>query len=1343
MNTPLLPHNAQLTLPDIEQRLARELSNVVLIGELPLTPEVGDILTDTIRGLVDRQGFAAATRILSQRYPCTLAVYLVTKGVYGYEGGDYWSQLIETMGSERVREWGAIFRSFLQQRGLPTFQDLGGHINLTPILIHGGIPDYSLTDFFQHILDPLSDDLASVDIDLEESLLETLAALARRAPADRPVERFLTHGGAFARDFVARSVELARLFSERGGAPDPAEVGLPARVVTKYAEWAANRQRRRTGATWRPRRPELWIDPWGDGLQIELPAQQLSGVIRPEVRWTVQVGDTTRSRKVSASLKGSVWETMPDRLAVGPSESGYTITFQDGRATNHQWTIATRTNALPVMAFDPESGSYLHTPHGLPARTLWLLVRHTENLVVRGGQQIHVLPPLTDEWSRYQLEHWDVSQAQSVEIGELILPILPDEHAFRPRLLGGSVVDLGLHSVELPIYQGQPPELAIPIPPQRDAQQELMRWKMSLTVGDVPIHQNVSLVDIRQAVEIRADSLRIHLNRLTVATFGRYAITLRGPLGRDKSFDFGLVPHLAITGHYQARVADQTGKLPPGVLRIVVDPSIHVASTDQKLQITSEARGSFRVIAPAELTLARLTLQRQNDRWQKLPLTVPLPLLRWSLSGSEDGWVTAPIHCPQAWLSQLDVPDLQVRIEPPLVLATPPQLTLVVSETTGQLNQRLHPRGDIRRGWHFVLREALDTIRRSDEALLSGKLEINNLTGWQHSTTLQVLRIEQGLGVSNLCVAVLERSGNWHLKVAWEQDRRLRGRSLLFWPLWRPWESPITRSLPDEVTNSYELHLLRSDLPPGRYRVEIAIVDPWSSVERLRPAAEDRGSIDVTIGERAARAIAAVNHDLRGVLSSLLAAPTVEAIAGAVHRLAEITATEETTTNDFLEAVAVLNEDPVRVNWLQHLAQEDAQDLRIFVHRIGVELLRAILQRPERFRHEIWEMVEAFLAWLYPELASVVNAIQHTGMTTKEGVVWIIGKAKATVAVARDLFAWLNDQGVLLIEPGHEEHGRSFGEMTTQVPSIPEGKLRDSYGCYLSQVVQIPLLSEDEEQHLSRLAHAGLQAEEQLRATTYSLRHANALRQTVAVGNEARDQLISANLRLVVNISKRYRDRGLDNLDLVQEGSLGLMRAVKKFDPDKGFKFSTYATWWIKQALSRALADQSRLVRLPVHLGETLNRIQSARRQLTQSLGREPHDSELAHHLEMSEEKLRELHRTAQAPISLATPVGEEANSTLADFIPDPHALDADDAAASGMLRQQIATALDQLTERERRVLELRYGLADGQPRTLEEVGRDFGVTRERVRQIEAKALRKLHRHPRLGKLLQDHLDQM
>jgi RNA polymerase primary sigma factor len=361
----------------------------------------------------------------------------------------------------------------------------------------------------------------------------------------------------------------------------------------------------------------------------------------------------------------------------------------------------------------------------------------------------------------------------------------------------------------------------------------------------------------------------------------------------------------------------------------------------------------------------------------------------------------------------------------------------------------------------------------------------------------------------------------------------------------------------------------------------------------------------------------------------------------------------------------------------------------------------------------------------------------------------IPGVEENDTALLAMLEAALEDRGIFLMrDQGEaeneldEDQDAASAEDAQLVEDLSDALLGDSVRLYLREIGQVPLLTTEQEQKLARAIAAGQEAVRQIEELPPDSSELPSLRLQAMAGNEARQQMAAANLRLVVSIAKRYRDRGLPLLDLIQEGSLGLLRAIEKFDVEKGYKFSTYATWWIKQALSRALADQSRLVRLPVHLGETLNRIQATRRNLTQKFGRDPTDAELAAELNMSEEKLRELRRTAQDPVSLATPVGEEADSTLADFIPDPHALDADDAAASGMLRDQIASALDQLTERERKVLELRYGLSDGQPRTLEEVGKAFGVTRERVRQIEVKALRKL-RHPRLGKLLKDYLDQI
>jgi RNA polymerase primary sigma factor len=421
-----------------------------------------------------------------------------------------------------------------------------------------------------------------------------------------------------------------------------------------------------------------------------------------------------------------------------------------------------------------------------------------------------------------------------------------------------------------------------------------------------------------------------------------------------------------------------------------------------------------------------------------------------------------------------------------------------------------------------------------------------------------------------------------------------------------------------------------------------------------------------------------------------------------------------------------------------------------------------------------------------PELAQLMLQGRQRGFVTFEDIQATIPNSDDAVDLFDAMYAALTEAGIP-VRDASDEATAEEESTATSTGLLDEGMsdalLSDSVRMYLREIGQVPLLTTEQERRLATRINDGQEAlkeletideelaaiiadapdapntlvrisasrsAEQEKAMNLALDKLPADRRKVVLelirrisdGREARQQMAAANLRLVVSIAKRYRDRGLPLLDLIQEGSLGLLRAIEKFDYRKGFKFSTYATWWIKQALSRALADQSRLVRLPVHLGETLNRVQAARRQLTQVLGRDPLDSELAQSLGMTEEKLRELRRTAQDPVSLATPVGEEADSTLADFIPDPHALDADDAAASGMLRVQIGQALDQLTERERRVLELRYGLSDGQPRTLEEVGRAFGVTRERVRQIEVKALRKL-RHPRLGKLLKDYLDQI
>ncbi|MDR3136029.1 MAG: RNA polymerase sigma factor RpoD [Coriobacteriales bacterium] len=304
----------------------------------------------------------------------------------------------------------------------------------------------------------------------------------------------------------------------------------------------------------------------------------------------------------------------------------------------------------------------------------------------------------------------------------------------------------------------------------------------------------------------------------------------------------------------------------------------------------------------------------------------------------------------------------------------------------------------------------------------------------------------------------------------------------------------------------------------------------------------------------------------------------------------------------------------------------------------------------------------------------------------------------------------------------------------------------DPVRMYLKEIGKVDLLTAAEEIDLAMKIEAGVEAGDKLEQAfrdkvELERREFRRLTRIEQVGLDAKQQLIEANLRLVVSIAKRYVGRGMLFLDLIQEGNLGLIRAVEKFDYTKGFKFSTYATWWIRQAITRAIADQARTIRIPVHMVETINKLVRVQRQLLQELGRDPSPEEIGELMGMPADRIREIQKISQEPVSLETPIGEEEDSQLGDFIEDTAAEVPPDAAAFSMLQEQLGKVLDGLAERERKVIALRFGLKDGHPRTLEEVGREFGVTRERIRQIESKTLAKL-RHPSRSSKLKDYLEE-
>ncbi|WP_367272240.1 RNA polymerase sigma factor RpoD [uncultured Dysosmobacter sp.] len=350
------------------------------------------------------------------------------------------------------------------------------------------------------------------------------------------------------------------------------------------------------------------------------------------------------------------------------------------------------------------------------------------------------------------------------------------------------------------------------------------------------------------------------------------------------------------------------------------------------------------------------------------------------------------------------------------------------------------------------------------------------------------------------------------------------------------------------------------------------------------------------------------------------------------------------------------------------------------------------------------------------------------------------------ISTDEDLLADLPEEGPAAEEIADVEEE----ELVDPNTLVNNFSIDDPVRMYLKEIGKVPLLSPDEEVTLAQAMSAGNAAAERLEAlkaareageaVEITAEEEAALKKDHKAGEAAKQKLAEANLRLVVSIAKRYVGRGMLFLDLIQEGNLGLIKAVEKFDYTKGYKFSTYATWWIRQAITRAIADQARTIRIPVHMVETINKVIRVSRQLLQELGHDPSPNEIAAEMNMPVDKVREILKIAQEPVSLETPIGEEEDSHLGDFIPDEGASEPSEAASFTLLKEQLMDVLSTLTPREEKVLKLRFGIEDGRTRTLEEVGKEFNVTRERIRQIEAKALRKL-RHPSRSKKLKDFLN--
>jgi len=395
------------------------------------------------------------------------------------------------------------------------------------------------------------------------------------------------------------------------------------------------------------------------------------------------------------------------------------------------------------------------------------------------------------------------------------------------------------------------------------------------------------------------------------------------------------------------------------------------------------------------------------------------------------------------------------------------------------------------------------------------------------------------------------------------------------------------------------------------------------------------------------------------------------------------------------------------------------------------------------------------------EVKDLLGRGKEKGWLTADEIADSLGNLDLSAEQVDSVYTLIAEEGIEVVEQDPTAETEEVD--IRRDAELLKAPTNDPVRMYLKEIGKVPLLTAENEVDLAMRIEAGLWAEEMLerpnkfdpeRIKKLAIRSrlevgAGKLSQDKAReicrrigydGRQAKEKLVSANLRLVVSIAKRYVGRGMLFLDLIQEGNLGLIRAVEKFDYTKGFKFSTYATWWIRQAITRAIADQARTIRIPVHMVETINKLVRIQRQLMQDLNREPTADEIANQMEMTPEKVREIQKVSMEPVSLETPIGEEEDSALGDFIEDSDAIIPLDAASFILLQEQLESVLHTLSEREKKVIQLRFGLHDGTPRTLEEVGKEFGVTRERIRQIESKTLSKL-RHPSRSQKLRDYLE--
>ncbi len=1324
---------------EYEDELREKIPYIELLGELDISQEWTQQFNEYIAFQFGEHGSVKALRLLAQQTPTCLAVYLVARGIYSYQEGNYWSGVVTgfDLSSANEQFLRQFFAQFLEDHQLPTFSGVGGRKYVDVILLHGGIPNYSLSDFFAYILLPALNDPELDIVDAQNSFTNWLET--KSYSVNKPITRFLQYGGKFAADFVSRSLDLCHYYDEYQTIRTSEEIGLPQRVVEAYQVWIKQKIQAQTSTRTRLSRPALYFDPWGERLLIELPIQMIAASsAQGEVAWHIQSDHEERTISVNTTYvqQDDIFQTESCQFELLYPATKYRITLITFD-TKPTWTLQGLTEDIPMMVFDAGNGRLLSIRESLAARTFWFLYSRQNVLNIVGGKKSEEFPAFSGAWAAFKAEEWDLSAAISLEIGGSSLPIEPDWSTLLPYLEGREVNGL-LQTPDQPrIFVTSPPDVLIPLLPTRDPLTSISRWRLLLNnTVERSIH-SIPLLELSYTIE--KDLIRVPLAQsglITADSSGLYILSLRGPLGSDASFSFAVLPRLEIHLSPQdlVRLPDHMGLVTSPQIMLTISDSVNLESSDEGVTIRNERSGRYIINVPSRYRQVRLMLsskQQQKARF-KIPLILPLPVIQWTfIEGQqallqEENWQYHPLILPFAQIEQAQNPRLRVSLTPSSNdFAVSGRLCIYYNVDADP--HILYSRGRTGNWLTFQISEAFDSIRSSRNGSTLFQLELDDLPGHKNCVQLPVLRCTQSLDVRDLTLDHCQVDDMWMFSLTRQGDWKLRHRHLRFWPLWRPWLSPIIFPIPNDVKNEFDIFGAPvAKLPPGEYRIEMTLLDPWTVNTRdIRPGITTHGTIEVLLGQDQREYLKQLPYTVEGILERALAIPDIAARLRLMQMLRETVQQPQIVL--IFEALLVLIE---KVS----LEQEQPELFTYFQHILlqqPIKLLAVVAQHSLPYERQVrWEF-EELLAKLAPAsgLSQFLNQIHLSGSITVSDLADIVPDLKDNADAKADVFATLLEAGISVQEQGDEFRLADVQSDTTLVDlyaGLTEYHL-DAARQYLQEICLYPLLTAQREHHLALLCQEGRAAKrEQIKLTEEN----KLLQRRAARGKQAGSELIVSNLRLVVSLAKKYTNRGREFLDLIQDGNLGLMRAVEKFDPGKGTRFSTYATFWIRQSISRHFLDQSSLIRLPMYVHEEIYRVKREKQNLLLVLERDPTDEELAEQLQLPIEKVRELQQLIldQNPLSLDAPVGSDIDTTIGNVF----VLEGSDPqnGIHDLVRAELIERLFHLLKpRERLVLERRFGFTeDGQTWTLEQIGRELNITRERVRQIEENALKRIRK---------------